>query len=1026
MSTPTDDLFNQQWHFNRIGNMSAIWEEFTGAGINVGVYDEGVQYSHFDLDNNYNAALHIVFNGNVIDGANVGNSPHGTSVAGLIGAERNGVDTVGVAYGSSITGINIFDPAGALFINAADPQGFYAAVTQSANFDVVNNSWGSTPGFFSGQNVNVVGSFAQQTVAGFENGADNGRGGLGTIIVKSSGNESRNAQGDGINNARFTIAVSAIGDSGFAASYSNHGTNILVGAPGSEFASNSGLGIVTTDLLGTDGYNLRSDPGGEHDYTDDFGGTSAAGPIVAGVTTLMLDANANLGWRDVQDILAASATLTGSSIVATTPGQFENGVWSFNSASNWNGGGMHYHVNYGYGMVNAYNAVRMAEVWSLFGPAQTSANEVTASTGTIAVNAAIPDRVGAVNGMLTTQFVIGDDINIQQVEITTNIQHTWWSDLLITLISPDGKRYMLTDGAVVQSTQADAGLVWTFNVEALRGVSSAGTWTIEIQDKEEIDSGTFNTLAVTFFGTAASTNDVYHFTDEFSLLAMLNPARRLVTDTDGGTDWLNMSAMTGDLQINLNNLAYSSVNGTQFIRIANGTVIENVITGDGDDTIFGNAENNAIYGMRGNDTIIGGAGQDTVNGGQGDDLIYVVDADIVDGGAGEDSVNFNFSEFLSPVNINLANVWNGGTGTITGGGSVTGIEIITRITGSAFSDVIVVGQNYLNTVTVAAGAGADEVIGGFGANNLRGEDGDDTLIGGDAADSLNGGNNNDRLEGRGGDDVLIGGDGDDNLAGGGSGDIDELRGGGGNDTYRVQDSGDLVIEAGNAGTDDVRSIIDYILVDNVERLFISGAARSATGNALSNSIFGSGGADTLSGLGGDDTIRGGIGRDIIDGGIGQDLIDGGAGKDTMTGGADRDTFQFRFLSDLNATATFADVITDFDQGLNERIIVSDIDANTATVDNDSFEWISTNAFSNTAGEMRYEQVGGDTIISGDVNGDGVADLMIRLNGLYTLSAADIIGASDLQPNNENIGGLPSAAVPLPQLNVFVLNPDYVI
>ena len=80
----------------------------------------------------------------------------------------------------------------------------------------------------------------------------------------------------------------------------------------------------------------------------------------------MLDANPGLGWRDVQNIIAASATHTGSAIGASTPGTNENSNWFLNDAANWNGGGMHFSNDYGYGLLNAYNAVRMAEVWSLF------------------------------------------------------------------------------------------------------------------------------------------------------------------------------------------------------------------------------------------------------------------------------------------------------------------------------------------------------------------------------------------------------------------------------------------------------------------------------------------------------------------------------------------------------------------------------------------------------------------------------------------------------------------------------------
>lgn len=77
--------------------------------------------------------------------------------------------------------------------------------------------------------------------------------------MASAGNDSRDARGNGLAASRYTITVAAIGDSGFAATCSNHGATVPVAAPGSEFESESGLRIVTTDLLDADGCNLRSD-----------------------------------------------------------------------------------------------------------------------------------------------------------------------------------------------------------------------------------------------------------------------------------------------------------------------------------------------------------------------------------------------------------------------------------------------------------------------------------------------------------------------------------------------------------------------------------------------------------------------------------------------------------------------------------------------------------------------------------------------------------------------------------------------
>lgn len=55
-----------------------------------------------------------------------------------------------------------------------------------------------------------------------------------------------------------------------------------------------------------------------------------------------------------------------------------------------------------------------------------------------------------------------------------------------------------------------------------------------------------------------------------------------------------------------------------------------------------------------------------------------------------------------------------------------------------------------------------------------------------------------------------------------------------------------------------------------------------------------------------------------------------------------------------------------------------------------FTFISTAAFSGTAGELRYEQNTTNTFVSGDTNGYGIADFMIRIDGLHTLVSGDFI------------------------------------
>ncbi len=430
---------------------------------------------------------------------------------------------------------------------------------------------------------------------------------------------------------------------------------------------------------------------------------------------------------------------------------------------------------------------------------------------------------------------------------------------------------------------------------------------------------------------------------------------------------------------NYNNLANldprDSINPVSIVGNGAGNNLSGTVK---DDHLAGLAGNDTLAGAGGDDWIDGGLGDDNMSGGNGND-IFIVDSllDYAEGGDGIDEVRSIQNHRLSSTTENLRLI-AGNVGT-----------------GNALDNVMHAGRG--------VGDGQGTTLHGLdGQDTLYGGLLSDHLIGGNGHDTIFGGAGNDRLDGGAGDDELIGGNGIDLLVGGGTGDSDLLRGGSGDDTYQVQDSNDTVFELSNQGSDLIRTGLDYILPANVERLVILASARNATGNALDNIIVGTGGGDTISGLNGADTLRGGAGLDTILGGNGIDILDGGAGKDTMTGGADKDTFQFRSLSDFNTTRATADVITDFDKAAGEKIQINLIDANTNTGVDDDFEWIASNAFSGTAGELRFQQVGSSTFVEGDVNGDGSADLVIKLNGLIALTSNSFIGVRDLQPNREPV------------------------
>ena len=183
-----------------------------------------------------------------------------------------------------------------------------------------------------------------------------------------------------------------------------------------------------------------------------------------------------------------------------------------------------------------------------------------------------------------------------------------------------------------------------------------------------------------------------------------------------------------------------------------------------------------------------------------------------------------------------------------------------------------------DNVAIAKGTVIENATGGSGNDTITGNAVANVLRGGAGDDSLYGGAGNDTLRGDAGIDQLYGGDGKDYLNGGAGADV--MVGGRGDDTYVVDNTGDQVLEDPDAGTDKVRSSIDYILPDNVENLELVGTGNiNGKGNSLDNVITGTDGANEL---------RGGAGNDRLEGGIGSDKLYGDLGNDTLIGGRDRD------------------------------------------------------------------------------------------------------------------------------------------
>ncbi|MFN3667842.1 MAG: beta strand repeat-containing protein [Brevundimonas sp.] len=348
---------------------------------------------------------------------------------------------------------------------------------------------------------------------------------------------------------------------------------------------------------------------------------------------------------------------------------------------------------------------------------------------------------------------------------------------------------------------------------------------------------------------------------------------RISTSNTGGTAAINLTG----------NAFAQRIDGNDGANALSGLDGDDQLNGrGGDDTLYGGDGVDTLNGNDGNDSLVGGAGDDVMTGGLGDDAYYVdSQGDVIHERAGQGndrvvaSASYALAAGQSIERIQISNT--GGTAAI----NITGNELAQRIDGNA---------------------GANVLDGGAGDDELNGNLGEDTLIGGLGRDNLSGGQGHDWLQGGADDDFLQGGDGNDILEGGTGADL--MRGNLGNDTYYVDNAGDVVGERAGEGFDRVLANVDFTAgVASIERISAADQAGTAalnfTGNADTVQIDGNAGDNNLSGAlsgasvaingrGGDDVVQGGAFNDILSGGAGDDVLTGGLGDDVLIGGGGLD------------------------------------------------------------------------------------------------------------------------------------------
>ncbi|KFG69195.1 M10 family metallopeptidase C-terminal domain-containing protein [Microvirga sp. BSC39] len=401
------------------------------------------------------------------------------------------------------------------------------------------------------------------------------------------------------------------------------------------------------------------------------------------------------------------------------------------------------------------------------------------------------------------------------------------------------------------------------------------------------------------------------------------------------------------------------------------SLIENAVGGKGADTIVGNQAANTLKGNAGNDRLTGAEGND-----------------LLDGGAGSDTAVFGSRRsdygvtLLADGSLQVADLR---TGAPDGTDTIWNIEMF-QFSDRTYSlaELIPVAQPVATEPPVTdEPAATDEPP--VPEDPLAKQD--LVLTGTGAADSLDGAEGNDQINGLAGNDAIYGLDGDDILIGGSGRDI--LDGGTGTDTasYATARAGvaaDLMAASRNtrdAFGDRYASIENLTGSAYADVLKGNDGVNAIIGGSGSDALYGRGGSDRLEGADGNDYLEGGLGADALYGHSGRDTLYGGAGSDVLAGGSGADLFVFKARGETASGAQ--DIIEDFVSG-TDRIHLRSIDANTKVSGNQAFSFIGGSAFTGKAGQLNFR----DGVLSGDVNGDEMADFQIALPTVLSLKSTD--------------------------------------
>lgn len=505
---PQDGLYPRQWHLNHNGGpdlapgahlaVEQAWDITRGdRSIVVAVLDDSFDLNHPDFQGPGKIVAPRDFRDqDFLPLPSDREASHGTACAGIAIAEENGSGVVGVAPGCAFMPIR---STGFLDDETVE-QMFGWAVQQGAA--VISCSWGPSAVYFP---------LSLRQRSAITRAATSARNGKGCVIVFAAGNANRPVLGKidernwpknalqgptdwlaGFAAHPDVIAVSACTSLNKKAAYSNWGQQISVCAPSNNAppglwlpttgfvatppsitATLPGKAVVTTDQLQSAGYS-----GG--DYTETFGGTSSACPMVAGVAALMLSVNPDLTAHQVRDLLQQTA----DKIVDPDPDPqfgFRLGTYENDNHSDW----------FGYGKVNAFRAVQAAQ--NQQGVVLQVSRQIQARNQS---SLPIPDadRKGIISKIEITEPSL-----IAEITVTVAITHTFLGDLEIRLMAPTGEAILLQGRTLGRRTQLQGtySLQNTPLLKRLLNRPAKGIWQLQVADLAPTNTGTLQGWGLT-------------------------------------------------------------------------------------------------------------------------------------------------------------------------------------------------------------------------------------------------------------------------------------------------------------------------------------------------------------------------------------------------------------------------------------------------------------------------------------------------------------------------------------------------